>query len=176
MKLDEYQTTEENFTPINYEEVKSDKHFHHSLKGCKTEMKVKIEKGAGDKHYSWSINKYCHTHGVLCSKTGWELGWYGGTETVKNERTQINWDKCKCGRKFINSTELQLGLCPKCFQREATDEQSFDLVCWRREHANELKKRNKIRREKELADKTHQRRLWLDEQFKKKQELKNLLK
>jgi len=28
-----------------------------------------------------SINKICKTHNIKCSKTGWELGWYLGTNS-----------------------------------------------------------------------------------------------
>jgi hypothetical protein len=168
MKLDDYQTTEENFTPDNYEEVKDNPRYHHSRCGCNCEIKFDRSNDERNCIYYYKI---CHTHNVTCSKTGWELGWYGGTKSNKGKKADYN-GTCKCGRKFIESTPLQLGLCPYCFQKEATDEQGTALYFWKKERNNEKSKRHKERRQEE--EKLRQVRL--DEQFKKKQELKNKLK
>jgi len=67
---------EENFDPDNLFESLKDEHYHHSRKGCKCEM-FSVEKGCN----GVIINKRCLTHDVKCSKSGWELGWWAGTDT-----------------------------------------------------------------------------------------------
>lgn len=54
----------------------SKQHFHSSSNGCY------LTKILGARWCGRDIdNYYCHTHGVVCSKTGWELGWYRGTNS-----------------------------------------------------------------------------------------------
>jgi hypothetical protein len=54
--------------------MKDEAKFHSEIKGCN------IEKVRVDTKYNHKIdNLYCHTHHVQCSKTGWEIGWHGGT-------------------------------------------------------------------------------------------------
>jgi hypothetical protein len=72
--------TELDTTPYNVEEYLNNNKYHSFLKGCECEMRVV-------KGYASNVilNKYCKTHDKLCSKTGWELGWYKGTKTEKHK-------------------------------------------------------------------------------------------
>lgn len=55
----------------------SNQHFHSSAKGCS------LTQIHGAKWSGKDIeNYYCLTHGVICTKTGWELGWYLGTKSL----------------------------------------------------------------------------------------------
>ena len=144
MKLEEYQTTEENFTPDNYEEVKDDIHYHHSLKKCDCEIRVSR---TPDERCSVFYTKYCKTHDVICSKTGWELGWYQGTKSERLGNVDT-WIPCnKCGHKFMLKTELQLGMCPKCFSKTSTDEEWRALSDYRQER--------KLKQNKDSYHRTH---------------------
>ena len=87
--------------PDNYKEIK-DKHFHSSHT-CDIEMRVYKNNNKKRTHKSFLTNKYCLTHNVMCSKTGWELGWYGGKNSreikaVSNGKTVDR----KCGGKKID--------------------------------------------------------------------------
>lgn len=131
MILNNYETIEENFTPVNYEEVKDYDRFHHSRKGCKCEIvveKVKNVKNVSDSFKNWAYTKYCHTHKVLCSKTGWELGWYMDEKAKKFSEGDKNWDDCACGNRFVNSYDEQLGMCHKCFKKNTTTDQKIELM------------------------------------------------
>ena len=97
------------FNPDNYSQYLDNEHYHHSDKGCDVEVLVLTDKrndGKGNK----SVNKICHTHSKVCSKTGWELGWYMGTEskTLFRERTCVI-----CGVP-IYSHQKQVFCCPNC--------------------------------------------------------------
>lgn len=76
------ETTEQDETPFCADKYLPHERYHSFLKGCKCTMKIT----RSDNH-NISIHKYCKTHGVMCSKTGWELGWYQGTNsrTVSRE-------------------------------------------------------------------------------------------
>ena len=95
---------------LNYEQYLSDPHFHHSQKGCE----VKMELTKDIKHLG--VIKKCLTHEVVCSKTGWELGWYGGT-TSKQEiiRTQAVVSCHICHREF-STYAYNAKFCPECKQ------------------------------------------------------------
>jgi len=68
--------------------IYDNEHFHCSAKGCEIEMRLMRTDYYGD----YIIQKYCHKHNRVCSKTGWELGWYLGKQTKKfknnNNRTK----------------------------------------------------------------------------------------
>ena len=58
--------------------TESNQRYHSSNKGCV------ISKIHGAKWSKKDVdNYYCHTHGVICTKTGWELGWYLGTNSLE---------------------------------------------------------------------------------------------
>lgn len=77
--------------PDNYLEIKDNNKYHHSLKGCDIEVIVEVI----DENIR--VNKFCNTHQKLCSKTGWELGWYNGTKSVVIEKAEY----ClNCGGKI----------------------------------------------------------------------------
>ena len=69
--------------PEGYKDIK-DEHFHSSHT-CDIEMRAyRYKRLYGScKTGGGIITKYCHTHNVVCSKTGWEIGFYRGTETNK---------------------------------------------------------------------------------------------
>ena len=83
---------EENYNAVNYVEYLDNKHFHHSGKGCDVVM-VRLPSKNNNKE-TYAINKYCKTHDQLCSKTGWEIGYYLGTKSIDKNRICRN---CKEG-------------------------------------------------------------------------------
>lgn len=72
--------TELDMTPYKADEYLPNEHYHSFLKGCDCEIRI-FSGVRGDDKENKSVQKYCKTHGVLCSKTGWELGWYLGTRS-----------------------------------------------------------------------------------------------
>lgn len=116
MNPEEYQVLEESFNPSNLEEIKDNKNYHHSCKGCDVIMIV--EKNQDSRGANWSIKKYCNTHEVMCSKSGWKLGWYQGKRTKdiydpsgKNHK----FNKCECGKRY---KENGLGMCKWCHKEK----------------------------------------------------------
>jgi hypothetical protein len=93
------------YTPDNYKEYLGNDLYHHKDKGC--ELEIKINKSSNG---NISIEKFCKTHNVLCSKTGWELGWYNGTESKK---IGGQFTCQRCGETF-NATEAWRNFCDKC--------------------------------------------------------------
>lgn len=90
--------------PDNYLEIKDNDKFHHSLKGCDIEVIVEVV------NENVRVNKYCKTHQILCSKTGWELGWYMGTKSVIIEKAEY----ClNCGCKIDRPMAHRI-YCRKC--------------------------------------------------------------
>ena len=83
---------EKAYRPDNYDEICDNDKFHYSEKGCDIEMR--IEK----RNERLGLFKYCKTHKVLCSKTGWELGWYQGTKSTLECRC------LNCGRIIDHAT------------------------------------------------------------------------
>ena len=80
--------TERDVTPEGADEYLSHEHYHSFLKGCDCEIVLKnIKRNGNFPNETVMVNKYCKTHKVMCSKTGWEVGWYGGTKT--NSRKNI---------------------------------------------------------------------------------------
>lgn len=76
MTNDKFPLNEDAYRPDNYNEVCNNEKFHFSDKGCDIEMRLEKNEDC------YGLYKYCKTHKVLCSKTGWELGWYQGTKSV----------------------------------------------------------------------------------------------
>ena len=102
--MKKYLKEHQEITPSNYKEIKDNDKFHHSLKGCNIEM---IATKYDD---TIAITKICKTHNVLCSKTGWELGWYMGTKSVIIEKAEY----ClNCGCKIDRPMAHRI-YCRKC--------------------------------------------------------------
>jgi len=68
------------YMPNNYQEYLSNDIFHDTGKGCQIEMRISRSYIGG-----LVVNKYCHTHQKLCSKTGWEMGKYLGKRSLVND-------------------------------------------------------------------------------------------
>lgn len=103
------QINEFDFTPLNAEAYFYSQKFHHSLKGCEIEMRKK-ECVRNEEETDYCYNKFCLTHNKLCSKTGWELGWYLGTNNLKGLLTL----KCfKCGSEFHTNRDNRR-YCDQC--------------------------------------------------------------
>lgn len=87
---------ESDYTPKEDFEISLDNpKYHHSKKGCDVFMYYK----QGERGFP--VLKYCLTHNVVCSKTGWETGWYNGecSKDIWVDDFYIN--KCKiCGNDF----------------------------------------------------------------------------
>lgn len=84
------------FNSPYYHDFLSHERFHHSEKGCQVEMCKAV---SNDNHLS--ITKKCLTHNVECSKTGWELGWYLGTENRIFKKQKFYDIPCqRCGKNL----------------------------------------------------------------------------
>jgi hypothetical protein len=95
---------EEAYKPNNHLKYLKNKHYHHSEKGCKIEMGIEYGNRKGELPQP-GVVKRCFTHNVVCSKTGWERGWYAG------ERTDI--DYCMdCGKEINYKSGCYL--CDNC--------------------------------------------------------------
>jgi len=90
----------------NWLDYLEDKHFHNSHKGCDTEMIVK-----NCKDRNLSVNMICHTHNVTCSKTGWEIGWWGRTNSKLMMSRTVTC--CDCG-KVLETKARNFKRCPDC--------------------------------------------------------------
>ncbi len=85
-------------------EYKNNEKYHHSEKGCEVEC---LRDQSGD-------YEFCHTHGVRCSKTGWEVGFYLGRQT-NDLNIRAYPKKCAvCGDYFMTNTRLREKVCNKC--------------------------------------------------------------
>ena len=73
--------TELDMTPHNADDYLLNDKYHSFLKGCECEMRI-VSGVRGDDKENKAVNKFCKTHNVLCSKTGWEIGWFHGTKSV----------------------------------------------------------------------------------------------
>ncbi len=58
--------------------------FHSHDRGCKL-LQINLKRSDVKDPHGEMECVYCETHEVLCSKTGWEMGWYQGTESKKLE-------------------------------------------------------------------------------------------
>lgn len=121
----------EDYTPDNYKEYLSNNLFHHKDKGC--EFEIRIHKGS-DKNYAYE--KFCKTHNVLCSKTGWELGYYMGTKTKKLP-SDYYCEDCGCLIKSVNRKFY----CDHCLEKRKQER----II---KNKANKLILQNKAREER----------------------------
>lgn len=88
--------TEEMFIPVNHREYLKHDKYHSSDKGCDCEMRE--EKGSvygktRNENNNIAVLKYCKTHNVLCSKTGWDLGYFHNSDS-KQEFKMGDYNKC----------------------------------------------------------------------------------
>ena len=96
------------YNALNYKDYLENNKFHHSEKGCDIEMRRTVNEK--DYNKNWSITKFCKTHNVLCSKTGWELGWYNGSQTRNLFREYV----CRnCGKEFLSKSAV-VRYCKEC--------------------------------------------------------------
>lgn len=92
--------------PDNLIEVLDNDKFHHTEKGCDMELRPhKANDG------NWSQEYFCKTHNVLCSKTGWELGFYQGTKSEYKPTLIISYCQT-CGAKIESKSSRMF--CDKC--------------------------------------------------------------
>ena len=98
--------------PENYEEIKDHEKFHHTEKGCDMELKYHTSFDKNNKPYR-SQEYFCHTHNVLCSKTGWELGWYQGTRSKYSKEFTC----LKCGKVFESYQQIRY-YCDDCLNKK----------------------------------------------------------
>lgn len=97
--------TEENNRPLNWGKYLKHKRFHDSEKGCDIEMTTKK---SSDGYVI--INRFCKTHNVTCSKTGWEIGWYLGDNSKLGLYTAVC---CDCGKE-IRTKAINFKRCSSC--------------------------------------------------------------
>ena len=94
----------------NYKEYLSNEHFHHSEKGCEVEIR-RTSNVQRDNRIS--INRYCKTHDCLCSKTGWELGWFSGTNNRIYKNNNVK-KKCHNCNEWYMTTSGNTKYCREC--------------------------------------------------------------
>lgn len=93
---------EELFKPNNHLEYLDNKYYHSSEKGCQCKITSTLTSVGGV-----IINKFCVTHNINCSKSGWELGWYGGTDSTIKECDD-------CGKRIpLNTKNVRCNDCLK---------------------------------------------------------------
>ena len=92
---------EEFYNPSGYADYLENEHYHHSDKGCQIEMTTEMGTRPGEIFLSGVVKK-CLTHNCVCSKTGWEKGWYRGTKSVSII--------CECGKELEGKNRL----CDNC--------------------------------------------------------------
>lgn len=104
---------EENYNAVNYVEYLENKHFHHSDKGCDVVM-VRLPSKNRNRE-AFAINKYCKTHDQLCSKTGWEIGYYLGTKSIDLEDDK-NYRVISCAvcSKLVTDARFNQKYCKEC--------------------------------------------------------------
>ena len=117
----------ENYNPEGYAEYLENEHYHHEDKGCEivmiaitpTNWKPFIAK----KPKGILINKFCKTHRKMCSKTGWELGWYSGEDCrqiYQEEATKTTTcQMCDCE---ITTKGSYIKYCPECAIKVAREQ------------------------------------------------------
>jgi hypothetical protein len=95
---------EQSNLPDNLDKAIKHKRFHCSDKGCKVEMRCYVYRSNNQRKGGSIIVKYCHTHDTLCSKTGWEVGYYGGTKTkdLKSINAWGNLCKFQTGTRVVD--------------------------------------------------------------------------
>ncbi len=104
-------TSETANTPLFFSDYLTNNKYHHSAKGCNVEMMLSFSPDVNNNNIS--IIKYCKTHRKMCSRTGWEVGWYQGTYSPAMDRFfKPKYLRCSCGRKFIKTGRYRL--CPLC--------------------------------------------------------------
>ena len=91
------------YNPSSYADYLENDKFHHSDKGCKIEMNIAKGTRKGERVLTGVI-KRCLTHNCVCSKTGWEKGWYLGSMSSLNV--------CNCGAEL----EKNKRVCPTCLK------------------------------------------------------------
>ena len=94
----------------NYKKYLSNEHFHHSEKGCEIEIR-RTSNVLRDNRIS--INRYCKTHDCLCSKTGWELGWFSGTNNRNYKSKQVK-KRCQNCNEFFIAKSGNTKYCREC--------------------------------------------------------------
>lgn len=126
---------EEAYKPNNHLKYLKNKHYHHSEKGCKIEMGIEYGNRKGELPQP-GVVKRCLTHNVVCSKTGWEKGWYAGDRTIVNCCNSCG-NEIKKGKKF----------CEKCINKNKKKNKlkAYTSYIEREKEKKELK-------EKELSD------------------------
>lgn len=117
--------------PDNLIEVLNNDKFHHTEKDCDMESSpYKSSDG------NWSQEYFCKTHNVLCSKTGWELGYYMGTKTKKLP-SDYYCEDCGCLIKSVNRKFY----CDHCLEKRKQER----II---KNKANKLILQNKAREER----------------------------
>jgi predicted RNA-binding Zn-ribbon protein involved in translation (DUF1610 family) len=124
---------EKNYNSPDYKSFLSNDKFHHSEKGCDIEMIETRKEG------NIAINRFCKTHNAICSKTGWELGYYMGTnskKTMEFKKTCL----C-CGKDFW---VIDMRLKPYC-QDCKNDKDGIFTEMIKRKREKELKLLNELK-------------------------------
>jgi len=134
--------------------------FHLEEKGCKIE-RIKTPTG-----YGYMENIICHTHGVTCSKSGWELGYYLGQRSKDvydaGDRAK-KYFRCKCGKRY----KSDLGMC-KCCYNEAHPELFYEKkLKTYKSHMFSAKRMNLMREGLSYHVATDKAREWAEENIKK---------
>lgn len=87
------------YNPHNIDSYLKNDRYHHSKKGCI------IDVNQVPAYSGFMVNKYCQVHKKICSKSGWELGWYQGTESKQCWGGGQHLKNCEiCQNEYITSS------------------------------------------------------------------------
>ena len=98
------------YIPDNHLDYLENKYFHSEDKGCDLELVKRLGTRKGEPKVPGEY-KVCHTHDTLCSKSGWELGFFMGSDSRAYNRKLYH---ClNCGREVM-SKALNFKYCKEC--------------------------------------------------------------
>lgn len=132
--MDKIENLEEKYNCDSYADFLSNKHFHHSEKGCQIEMIV-IKRGRPGEIKIPVLIKRCLTHNVDCHKEGFEIGMFNGVNSPKG-------NFCDCGKTIPYRSKS----CPECSSIKSKENKKLYALS----HKEEVKKRRQEKRHQEF--------------------------
>jgi len=120
---------EEFYNPSGYADYLENEHYHHSDKGCQIEIAIEMGTRPGELPCPGVVKK-CLTHSCVCSKTGWEKGFYNGTDS--------RIPTCQCGKELEGKNHL----CHTC--KERNEQESRNKFYLKRKHNQDFVRRMRM--------------------------------
>ena len=98
------------YYPDCYVEYLSHPKYHHSDKGCNCVVQILQREGSTRS----VINILCLTHNIMCSRTGWEIGWYMGEDSQVAWKRAYNKTRCGICQEYFYPTTIDNIYCETC--------------------------------------------------------------